>query len=63
MSTEAGERSTHTGAYICENCGEAVRITEGEKIPTCPACGHGRFREGKRERGDQQPPAPWRKGD
>jgi hypothetical protein len=42
MAAHAGEPAWKTGTFICESCGEAVRVRRGAKIPECPG-GHRTF--------------------
>ena len=39
MAAHAGERAEKTGTFHCDNCGETVRASKGDKIPKCPSCG------------------------
>jgi predicted RNA-binding Zn-ribbon protein involved in translation (DUF1610 family) len=40
MSAKAGERARKSGDFICDNCGNKVRVTQGREIPKCPKCGN-----------------------
>jgi hypothetical protein len=42
MAAHAGEPAWKTGTFICESCGEGVRVHRGAKIPECPG-GHRTF--------------------
>ena len=39
MPTHAGDKAEATGTFACQRCGETVRVTKGERIPSCPECG------------------------
>jgi hypothetical protein len=39
MAAHAGEPAWKTGTFICQSCGDTVRVSRGAKIPECPA-GH-----------------------
>jgi DNA-directed RNA polymerase subunit RPC12/RpoP len=56
MSAHAGERAEATGTFVCQVCGETVRIHQGEKIPTCPSCGSRHFAVRSADRNDPRPP-------
>ena len=34
MAAHAGERAEKTGTFDCYNCGETVRVSTGDKIPS-----------------------------
>jgi hypothetical protein len=42
MAAHAGEPAWKTGTFICESCGEGVRVRRGAKIPECSG-GHRTF--------------------
>lgn len=33
------------GTYHCANCGEVVKLTDGECLPRCPVCGGTQWEE------------------
>ncbi len=58
----AGDKAADTGTFVCGRCGETVRVHKGEKIPSCPNCGHETY--GRRPEPPDEPPSPpQRKGD
>jgi hypothetical protein len=39
MAAPAGERAEKAGAFYCDNSGETVRVSKGDRIPNCTSCG------------------------
>ena len=40
MPVLAGEEMSEGGAFRCQKCSHYVRVTKGNAVPKCPACGH-----------------------
>jgi hypothetical protein len=53
------------GSFLCDSCGFAVALHEGDALPVCPECGGRMFRrsslfgERRRERHDVEGPPGW----
>ena len=62
MPTHAGDKAEETGTFTCKQCGETVRVHKGEKVPSCPNCGHNAFGPRSDEPTEREP-SPERKGD
>ena len=52
MTAEAGEKARKTGDSHCAHCSEKVRVTQGDKIPSCPN-GHKEFEARRNEPGNK----------
>lgn len=37
------EKVLKTGDFKCDNCGNKVHVTQGDKIPECPKCGNNAY--------------------
>jgi predicted nucleic acid-binding Zn-ribbon protein len=43
VPTHSGDKAEETATFTCLRCGEAVRITKGERVPSCSNCGSSSF--------------------
>jgi predicted nucleic acid-binding Zn-ribbon protein len=59
MSAKAGDRAIATGDFVCERCGEEVRVGQGQVIPRCPNCDCDRYDERRNEPGDPPSNPSW----